>query len=1333
MKHLPRLALAFSLLLQLHSLSLAATRVDLVIDEPMANRTVPWPITTGVPFPRGALTTPDNCRLVDDTGAEQLLQAKVAATWDAERTSIRWLTIDFIAQPGRKYALEFGEGLNRKRMESPLVIAGDPPKVTTGSLAVEFSQTGPAALGTISIASNNAFASGGRDGDHVYIDQDGRRFTSAGDGKDRQIVVESTGPVRACVRVDGYYTGPKGERIVKYRTRYHFFAGLGLIKAVDEFRIVGSTKDTRFKDIALVLDLAGKTDGRTIAVDASGQAGNQIVTQPWEAATRSIASYQQTYRHYGNPEYHAAFDEISTQGQRTLAQPDRMGEWMQVTDAGATITGCLRWFWQQFPKEWETTPNQLVIHLWSPRAGEFDFGPTGVRKFLGPAGEKYLLNWNGVKGSLSPITNFFFFAGRAALERGDADGLGTNKHHEVFWHFAPAGQSSLGAEYGRLAAEQPIALASGAWNCGTDVFGPLAPRPNDSPYEAIVDRLFDLSRYAQRAFGDYGWWVFGSGPHYSYQWDAEAGRHYADPRRFEYHTYQKETQFWWCYLRSGERKFYDWAIPAENHWVDIAVSHAPTTFHSEWRGGEPATRRLEWPEGDWSIDSPLHYVRHHDTGEAWLRGASQYWGSYHRTLETTSLAYYLTGDERFNDVIEYWQRYWGDLAGKTSASDNLRPWHREQAWYRPTATGEKSKTWAQMIRDYAPFGSGTRHQQTLFFNLATLYEHTWDPQIGQALKEYADAFLDPAHRMGVWRSQDNNLPSNSDSPMMSHYWSSALWKYARATRDPRMPDILRRYYTTMYAADPYNEDVGVYSNQQIAYAWYFTHDPRHLQPAQAELEHLLPNSLPLDKPESLGERIYNPHHMIRSMAGTQRLIWALDDAKKQGVAVPPTPPLRPQRTPIAIVKKAGVALEATLWGYDRNPTIIGPNGQPFPAAKLETEQYSSHLQPFDRTLPKFEVYLHRLTVPADAPSGSYLLVPKLELGIVALNGADGLLCSAREPIAIYPGDQWFVQVFSAQQGLKLTSAAAGSLRVIGPDGGERVAKVLLNSAMIPLTADDAGKVFRIENSGRTPTWFQLDEPFNSQSLAVGKDLLVKQFASANLLPSPFAQEPRNSDSNSVPGRFGQALTITPTQPFRIADHLAKDGQQVRLFDERQGTIEFWIRRQWDDRLTKLPPRWPQISNGLLQIAIPWKLPLDEWAHVAVVWRPFKHAPERTCIHYYVNGLDEANYRNVKWEGYGDVPPGFAAKGKWLESFVIQAAPGTAYMIDDLRISSTPRYTDLKVDFGGQQTFNPVRFDPPTEPVALDESTEMLLRFDGDLQAQLGRGRGTLTGRLGGSK
>ena len=170
----------------------------------------------------------------------------------------------------------------------------------------------------------------------------------------------------------------------------------------------------------------------------------------------------------------------------------------------------------------------------------------------------------------------------------------------------------------------------------------------------------------------------------------------------------------------------------------------------------------------------------------------------------------------------------------------MRPWHRQQAWFVPSAPGEPVKTWAEMLRDYAPFNSGSRHQLTLLFNLATLYENTWDPVIAQVVREYADAFIDSKQPNGVWSCNDNRLPCQAEAPGMAHFWLPALWKYARVTRDPRMDEVLRRYCDACYGVDPFREDVGTYSPTNVAWAYYFSRDPKHLLAARKELQQLLP-------------------------------------------------------------------------------------------------------------------------------------------------------------------------------------------------------------------------------------------------------------------------------------------------------------------------------------------------------------------------------------------------------------------------------------------------------------------------------------------------------------
>jgi hypothetical protein len=1298
----------------------AATRIDLVIDEPFADRKAAWPVTTGVPFPRGKLTGAEHCRLLDDRGKEQLLQAQVSATWDAERKSVRWLTIDFIAEPGRKYALEYGDEIVRHAGATPLSVTQQPGvELSTGALRVEFSASGPTALRTIAadrngdgrIDSDEVVAAGAGDGEHYYVDQSGRRFTSARDGADRRVVVEATGPVRACVRVDGFYTGPRGERIAKYRTRYHFFAGLPVIKVVDELAFIGSTKETRFADIGFSLDSRVKTAGRRVIVDASGEPGNQPLEVPWQAGTQSVASVQKTFRHYGNLAYEAAVIQTSAQQTNTLAQPERMGEWMQVSDDRLAITGSLRWFWQQFPKEWEATPNRLTLHFWSPRAGELDFGAAGIEQFFGAGGEKYLRAGQELRDR-NPLERAFFNPDLPAIKRGAADGLGVNKHHEFWLHFAGASRRDEGAEYGRLAALPPLALASGAWNCSTDVFGPLAPRPNDSPAEAAVDRIFDLSRQAQDDFGDYGWWLFGAGSHYSYHWDAETRKFFADARRFEFHTYGKETQLWWNYLRSGERKFYDWAIPSENHWVDIAVSHMPTSIECDWRGGEPEHRTLHWRPGEWSIDSPTHYIRHHERAEAWLRGGAQFWASYHRTLETTTLAYYLTGDERYNDVVEYWRTYFGELAGVTSASADARPWYREQPWFRPTAAGEPAKSWAAMIRDYAPFHSGTRHEMTMFFSLATLYEHTWDPRVGQALRECADAFLDPAHATGTWRPQDSDLPAHAEAPSMGHFWVPALWKYTRVTQDPRMPDILARYFAAGYAADPFREfeTVGVYSNSYLGYAYYFTRDARFLPLAAKELELLQPYANPLEKPDDIGQRIFNPYAPARTFAGVPRLAWALDAARKEGVRIGPKP-LPPQRTAIALRKLAGNELRATLWGFEPAFAVVGPDGKPFSNFAVKTERFATDIQPFDRTLPKYEVWLHSLTIPATAPEGDYVFTPKLELAVLDWSDAAAPLWSAAQPLSLKLGEGVWLPIAADQQALKLESAEAASLRLHDRAGHERPGKVAGSTVTFDLK-ESHPDVVRIETATKSG-WFRVVERAESACWVTPTEASAARVGPAL---QPLSDALHDPSKSFLPGRFGSAVQIVPKRALHIPDHVMAGGVKTPLFDERQGTIEFWIRKQWDERLS--PIKLPNLmTNGLLTVPLPNKLKLDEWTHVALVWAPYRGDPTRTMTYTYIDGLDAVFYRSANWEGYSSGRASSKPKtAKRLMEFVSRAIAGTTYSIDELRISSVARYADLNVEYGPQQTFNPMRFTPPSEPFQPDPQTLLLMHFDDDLKA-----------------
>lgn len=78
-------------------------------------QSVKWPVSGGVPFPKGELFSPDRVRLLDAAGKEREMQVEPLARW--EGGSIRWLLVELIASLPRdlsgEFTLEFGRSVKR--------------------------------------------------------------------------------------------------------------------------------------------------------------------------------------------------------------------------------------------------------------------------------------------------------------------------------------------------------------------------------------------------------------------------------------------------------------------------------------------------------------------------------------------------------------------------------------------------------------------------------------------------------------------------------------------------------------------------------------------------------------------------------------------------------------------------------------------------------------------------------------------------------------------------------------------------------------------------------------------------------------------------------------------------------------------------------------------------------------------------------------------------------------------------------------------------------------------------------------------------------------------
>jgi hypothetical protein len=192
-----------------------------------------YPVRTGVPFARGMLAAGGRVELCGPTGEPVPVQTSVLTKW--KDGSVKWLLLDFIAYPDcarRRYSLVWqgahpaaaAGGVKIRRSSTETVIA-------TGALTFAI----PNAPGT-DLLRSVATADGARRVEAItgLIDcrtQDADATKPAGPAERfvatrESMTVESTGPIRATVRIDGHLLDAQGQALGKLVMRVDAYAGL---------------------------------------------------------------------------------------------------------------------------------------------------------------------------------------------------------------------------------------------------------------------------------------------------------------------------------------------------------------------------------------------------------------------------------------------------------------------------------------------------------------------------------------------------------------------------------------------------------------------------------------------------------------------------------------------------------------------------------------------------------------------------------------------------------------------------------------------------------------------------------------------------------------------------------------------------------------------------------------------------------------------------------------------------------------------------------------------------------------------------------------------------
>jgi hypothetical protein len=332
----------------------------------------PEPITVGFPFPRGALRDTESLVLLDSEGRAIPLQTTPLARWTD--SSVKWLLTDFILDPciprsSTWQLLQASATAERPCAESLRVQeANGVIEVATGQLRFRWLQ--------VALSFFPQAVLEGQD----FLDRAATRLRlrdahgRVGRTKVQGVVLETTGPLRTTVRIQGVFAGRGRCRFV---ARFCFFAGTGLVR----LRLtvhnpnrahhpgglwdLGDPGSIFFQDLSLELGLAGaEAPGLRWSAEPeheheSAGAGPLEIYQDssggeqWQSKNHVNRFGQVPCTFRGYRVRHGGNEVLGLRANPVVSlQLDRR-----------TLTAALPEFWQQFPKALEAEGRLLRVRL----------------------------------------------------------------------------------------------------------------------------------------------------------------------------------------------------------------------------------------------------------------------------------------------------------------------------------------------------------------------------------------------------------------------------------------------------------------------------------------------------------------------------------------------------------------------------------------------------------------------------------------------------------------------------------------------------------------------------------------------------------------------------------------------------------------------------------------------------------------------------------------------------------------------------------------------------------------------------------------------------------
>lgn len=633
-----------------------ATRVEIFFDVPssLKNYTGSQPVTFGIPFSPGLVKTSHRMKVVDIKNKPVPAQFEVTSTWGPKSSDVRWLLVDMIVPIKQgsvgRYFFKSRPGRQLTKTYKPMNIDQSRGEISINTGGQSFVLNGAnGAMGHFILSSTN----GGKSKDY-----------KAGQNGNYRLSLETHGPVRTVAKMTGSYTAPDGETRGQFITRVRAYAKQPYVRVYHT--MIWDEDDTPVIDSLRYHPTHVPSGRATAGID------NSVV------GPASNLTYRQ---HDWNIVHDGADSTVGT----------HLDGWVQVDARGDSLFAGVRWPWQQHPLGFSFQSGDLAVNLINPKASASmsmvanDLVIPALKDSIFSNNINLITNQGPYNTKLSP--------------------RGVGKTYEILiWRDDDTTPQNIK----NILLQHPIyAYPDPKFATLADLPTPVSPvNTTDFPMiEAAIENSFEWLTREDAEDGDFGIWNFGD---IQYDWSPiyNGDSHYNKGRYWMNNGKGFNGVPWLLFLRSGARKYLEFAEARSRHLMDVDTCHITNTSELKFKGGT-------------HVYAPLHFG--HQNRPVYFTNESSYLMSY----------YHMTGYERAKDIIG--ERVEAltfttnePIQGIQDIQDMLDFLKNDYQQYPNTNLVAKKENNYQ------------REPFAVLGDLAILYEATFNPKI----KAYADQYID---------------------------------------------------------------------------------------------------------------------------------------------------------------------------------------------------------------------------------------------------------------------------------------------------------------------------------------------------------------------------------------------------------------------------------------------------------------------------------------------------------------------------------------------------------------------------------------------------------------